>query len=450
MAGADTSFSAGLLARRTLERRAVEAAIWGLPLVSVDAMRQAFLRDARAKYSDIAFLSRQADWHFQVAAPNASSLYVYIPLWLKPGPVVIDLPPAIGAGLFGNINDAWQAPEADVGPTGEDGGKGGKYLVLPPDHEEALPAGCIPLRMRTFNAYSFLRAIPRTTAPDDVARALELVNRIRVYPLAQAGNPPRQRFVDIAGRTFDGVAPFDDSFYDGLARIVGEEPALERDALAMSFLRSIGIERGRLFQPDAATRAVLREAILEARAALVQATRELERWWPGSRWALPAHAVAPETRFTFEKDGRLDIDARAQLFFLGFGPARRPGAATFYVGATQDALGAPLDGSRTYRLRVPPAVPARQFWAVTVYDLDTGAFVREAPRVELNSYDQEVERDVDGAVEVWFGPQPPAGREANWIATAPGKPWIARFRFYAPEKALFDRSWVLPDIEPAP
>jgi hypothetical protein len=448
MAEALSNFSAELLARRTLERRAVEAAIWGLPLVSVDAMRQAFLRDARAKYNDIAYLSRQADWRFRIPAPNASSWYVYIPLWLKAGPVVVDLPPAVGAGLFGNINDAWQAPQADVGPTGEDGGRGGRYLLLPPDHDEALPAGCIPLRLRTFNAYSFLRAIPRTTAPADIAQALALVKRIRVYPLAQAATPPQQHFVDIAGHLFDGLARFDDTFYDSLARIVGEEPALERDALAMNFLRSIGIERGRPFRPDAATRAVLRGAVAEARAALVQATRELERWWPGSHWALPAHAVAPETRFTFEKDGGLDIDARAQLFFLGFGPAKRPGAATFYVGTTQDAHGAPLDGARRYRLRVPPDVPARQFWAVTVYDLETGAFVQEAPRVELNSYDQEVEREADGAVDVHFGPSPPAGREANWIATAPGQPWIARFRFYAPEPAVFDRSWTLPDIEP--
>jgi hypothetical protein len=301
--------------------------------------------------------------------------------------------------------------------------------------------------MRTYNAYSFLRAIPRTTEPDDVAKALDLVKRIRVYPLAQAAHPPQQRFVDIAGKLFDGVVPFDDTFYDDLARILGEEPTLERDALAMSFLRSIGIERGRPFHPDAATRAVLREAIIEARAALVHATRELERWWPDAHWALPAHVVAPETQFTFEKDGRLDIDARAQLFFLGFGPARRPGAATFYVGTTQDAGGAPLDGSRPYRLHVPPAVPARQFWAVTVYDLDTGTFVREAARVELNSYDDEVERNADGSVDVHFGPTAPAGREANWVATAPGQPWIARFRFYAPEKAVVDRSWALPDIE---
>jgi hypothetical protein len=102
------------LAHRTIARRAVEAAIWGMPIVSVDAMRQAFFRDAEANYNDIIFLSKQADWKFQITTPNASSWYVYIPINTKNGAVVLNIPSAAGAGLFGSLNDAWQVPEADV------------------------------------------------------------------------------------------------------------------------------------------------------------------------------------------------------------------------------------------------------------------------------------------------------------------------------------------------
>src|SRR6478609_2212537 len=117
---------------RTIHRRAVEAAIWGMPIVAFDAMRQAFLRDAGANYNDIVYWSKQADWKFQVTTPNASTWYVYIAINLKNGPVVLEIPPADGAGLFGSMNDAWQTPRIDVGPRGADGGKGGKYLLLPP------------------------------------------------------------------------------------------------------------------------------------------------------------------------------------------------------------------------------------------------------------------------------------------------------------------------------
>jgi hypothetical protein len=68
-------FSSEDLDRRTIERRAVEAAIWGMPIVSVDVMRQAFFRDAGAKYGDIIYFSKPADWKFQFTTPNASTRY---------------------------------------------------------------------------------------------------------------------------------------------------------------------------------------------------------------------------------------------------------------------------------------------------------------------------------------------------------------------------------------
>ena len=91
-----------------------------------------------------------------------------------------------------------------------------------------------------------------------------------------------------------------------------------------------------------------------------------------------------------------------------------------------------LDGSNTYRLRVPPDVPAKQFWAVTVYDLETAGFIRESPRVELNSFDENVVVNDDGSVDVYFGPSALEAQRSNWVYTAPGKHWFAAFRFYGP------------------
>jgi hypothetical protein len=435
------------LARRAFERRAVEAAIWGMPIVSVDAMRTAFLRDAGARYDDIVYWSRQADWKLQITTPNASSWYVYIPINTKDGPVVVDLPPAVGAGLFGSLNDAWQVPRADVGPAGEDGGRGGRYLILPPGSPQTVPSGYIPVRFGTYNGYSLLRAVPATSSPSDVAKAIDLVKQTRVYSLARAADPPEQRHIDMAGKLFDGIVRFDDTFFDSLARIVAEEPVQERDFVAMAHLHSIGIDRGEPFNPEPPVRELLKKSVLEARAGFIRTIAALPSYWPNSAWAVPAASIATETSFTFEQDGRLDVDTRAQLFFFGCAPARKVGAAAFYVATTNDAAGAPLQGAKAYRLRVPPKVPAKQFWAVTVYDLETAAFVREAPRVEINSYDEKVKKNGDGSVDVFFGPSPRAGNEANSVYTMHGKPWVALFRFYAPENAVFDKSWRLPDVE---
>jgi hypothetical protein len=442
-----SSFSESEISRRTLERRAVEAAIWGMPIVSVDAMRQAFFRDAGARYNDIVYLSNQADWKFQITTPNASSWYVYIPTNTKQGPVVVEIPPATGAGLFGSFNDAWQVPKMDVGSTGEDGGRGARYLVLPPAYDADPPEGFIPVRLKTYNGYAFLRAIPTTPAAADVARAVDLVKSIRVHSLSLAARPPPQRCIDIAGKLFDGIARFDATFYDSLARMVDEEPVQKRDLVGMAGLRSLGIEKGRPFKPSVETREFLGQAILEARAGFMQTIRSLPAFVSGSRWAVPASQLGMETGFTFETGSFLDIDTRGQLFFFGCAPARKPGAATFHLIAMKDVADAPLRGERKYRLRIPAEVPARQFWATTVYDFETAGFVREAPRVELNSYNREMRRNGGGSVDIYFGPRPPEGREANWITTPPGKPWFAIFRFYGPRKALFEKTWVLPDIE---
>lgn len=126
------------------------------------------------------------------------------------------------------------------------------------------------------------------------------------------------------------------------------------------------------------------------------------------------------------------------------------GAATFYVAGGHDSSGAALAGEKTYRLHVPPNVPAKQYWAVTVYDLETACLIRGMPSPGLDSYNKEMQRNTDGSVDIYFGPKAPAGKEKNWIPTAAGKAWITLFRFYGPDKPLFDHSWTMADISPIP
>jgi hypothetical protein len=157
-----------------LQHRAITAAIWGMPIVSVNAMRQAFFRDAKANYNDVVFWSSPSDWKNQTTTPNASARYVYFNFNTKDGPVVAEIPPAVEAGLFGTLLDAWQVPLVDVGPEGEDQGKGGKYLLLPPDFKGAAPTGYIVVRSQTYNGYALFRAIPKGSSAVDVSNAIAL------------------------------------------------------------------------------------------------------------------------------------------------------------------------------------------------------------------------------------------------------------------------------------
>jgi hypothetical protein len=127
--------------------------------------------------------------------------------------------------------------------------------------------------------------------------------------------------------------------------------------------------------------------------------------------------------------------------------SQTPGAGQAYLGSFRDKEGHAFDGAKSYRLHVPPNVPAKQFWSVTLYDADTRSIIlNEQHRSQLGSR-EDLARNADGSVDVYFSPTSPKGHEKNWIQTVPGKAWFVGFRFYAPLEPYFDRSWPLPDVE---
>jgi hypothetical protein len=96
---------------------------------------------------------------------------------------------------------------------------------------------------------------------------------------------------------------------------------------------------------------------------------------------------------------------------------------------------------------VPPNPPVEQYWSATVYDRATHALVRDLPRASRSSQIPEMQKNGDGSVDVYFGPQAPAGKETNWVPTDPKRGFEVMFRAYAPTKAFFEKTWKLTDIE---
>jgi hypothetical protein len=100
-----------------------------------------------------------------------------------------------------------------------------------------------------------------------------------------------------------------------------------------------------------------------------------------------------------------------------------------------------------YRLTVPANVPVRQYWSATVYDRATHTLIRDQKRVSRSSQNPDLQKNADGSVEIYFGPKAPIGKESNWVPTSPSRKFEVLFRFYGPEKPLFEKTWKLPDIE---
>jgi hypothetical protein len=443
--------SAGDLARRNVERRAVEAVIWGMPAVNADLMRQEMLTKTGGQVNQIVYWGRPLDWRNQTLTPNPDTIYFMTFFDTKEaGPMVIEVPPADASGsLNGNIVTAWQASLEDVGLLGVDKGAGGRFVILPPGHTDPVPSGYAPLRSDTYSGFALLRANLRSHDEADVAAAVAYGKRITIYPLSAAAHPPETVFTDAKDVEYDSTIRYDVSFFRSLDRIVQREPWIERDRAMIDPLRSIGIEKGKPFAPDGATQAILTAAIGEARALLEQRyDAGFPPFWEQSHWTMPAAPEGVDGQSTnYAEHDRYPIDARGVSYTYAYVSIKRLGTGQFYLISIRDGDGQPYEGARTYRLRVPPNVPVEQYWSVTAYDRGTHALIRGAVRASRSSQIPELQTNADGSVDIYFGPKAPSGMESNWVPTVPKRGFELMFRLYAPKKEFFEKAWKLSDVE---
>ncbi|MEM5290669.1 DUF1254 domain-containing protein [Paraburkholderia sabiae] len=439
--------------RRAIQRRGVEAAIWAMPAVNYDLMYEAMVRaeGGNTASNKIVYWSRPGTWRNQTLTPNRDTIY-FMPFFdtRRSGPVVLDVPAEGEGTLVGSIDDAWQTALEDVGPAGADKGRGGRYLIVPPGYQKAVPKGFIVLRSSTYAGFALIRSNLRSRNDTDIARAVRYGKRMRLYPLSEADAPRPTRYVDVVNSLFDATIPYDERFFVSLNRVVQSEPWLTRDKVMIDSLKSLGIEKGKPFTPDGARQALLRTAMDEAHAWLsAQYDAQFSNaYYDGERWALPVSVeLVKGLGDNFSDPDQYPVDARGVTYTVGFFSAKRLGAGQFYLVTTRDGKGKELDGSKSYRLRVPAHAPASQYWSASVYDRNTHAFRREAAWSSRASNDEKVRREPDGSVELYFGAHAPAGKESNWIPTRSDGKFEVMFRIYGPKKSLYDKTWRMGDIE---
>ena len=241
----------------------------------------------------------------------------------------------------------------------------------------------------------------------------------------------------------------DKTIYAELHEIIQEEVVEEQNKAMMGLLSRIGIQKGKPFKPDAEAMKIFEAAAPEALQYMIeQYHRHLNPWmYEGKKWSVLTPPGNKETEFTYEFPNHFDYHARGALYYAVITSVKNYGTATFYLDLAEDKNGVWLDGGKSYKLVVPPNVPARDFWSVVAYDLETAAWIRDMPKVGIDSSMEGVATNKDGSVDVYFGPKAPKGKEANWIPTAKGRRFFLLFRFYGPEPAVFDGSFQLNDIE---
>jgi hypothetical protein len=436
-------------------QRACQVYLWGVPAVGMEAISEGLTAAGLppSGLDTIGIFEHFLDARTVVATGNGQSIYAIGNLDLTDkGPVVIDSP----AGVQGFIMSAWQQPLEDVGFLGPDKGAGGAFLVVPPGWDEPLPDGYFLVPSDTLLVNWCYRGFLQDGKPDAAVAALK---GMRVYRLADRGQPPPMTFIDLSGAEVTMI-PLGDNlgglgYFKLLARFIQREPAREQDKQFLGLARSLGLARGKGFAPDERMTAILTRAAQTGQAmaaAISYDDRNGTRLrWPGqSRWE---EIVPTNSPMDYVEGDYVDIDGRTALYYQAAGASKAIHLTTIGVGSKyaavfEDRTGTSLDGSKRYRLHVPADVPAKQFWSVVAYDAESRSMIQVQPPITgRDSYQQSLARNDDGSVDLYFGPSEPDGHHDNWIPTKPGVGFFLYFRWYGPLEHYYDNTWVLPDVD---
>ncbi|MGB7204186.1 MAG: DUF1254 domain-containing protein [Anderseniella sp.] len=434
--------------------RAVQVFLNSIPAMSVATLREGQASVGADTCNKICIWDSLMDSKSLLLTGNTSTMYAVGFLDLqKDGPSVIDLPP----GMLGILDDMEFHYMSDLGVAGPDKGKGGKFLVLPPGYKGDVPEGYFVVPSKTSGVWVFMRGYLDKSLPLEKAvpaASANIRNSLKVYPLAAKDAPPKMEFINVSGKSMNTILPNDDSYFEKLHALIQTEPKSYLGPEAKGMMAAIGIEKGKPFNPDARMKKILTDA-----AAIGNATARAISYFPrdpgnllygkDSTWVM-AYADK-DTSFT--RNGAYRLDPRV-LFHFGYicvSPAMAvtvAGKGSDYGLNMLDSKGLALDGSKTYKLNLPPNPPAKDFWAVTMYDTQTRSQLQTDQQFPtLGSQDKGIKKNADGSYDIYFAPKAPEGQEGNWLQTIHGKSWWIGLRMYGPEQPLIDKTWRPGEIE---
>jgi hypothetical protein len=454
------TFFDGLPTRETAERvldhldflRGVEVFLSGIPAASLEALRAGNEAMGVTTCNRVLIMDQLMDSNPLFLTGNTDTVYASAVLDLqRDGPTVVEIPPGCGPGT---VNDAWFRFVVDMGAPGPDKGKGGKYLILPPGHDGDPPRGYFIAKSRSYVNWLILRGFLVDGKPDAAARMFR--TGLKIYPLSRVTNPPAMHFISGSRQSFNTVHANDFEFYAELDHVIQREPIDLIDPELRGLIASIGIQKGKPFEPGARMREILTDAVAvgnaTARAICFQAREPGVYLYENSAWK--TGFIGGDYRWLRDDGaGGRYLDARTYFFYIA--TVNTPAMATKMIGKgsqyaliDKDSSGEFLDGGRRYRLNIPANVPAVDFWSIVAYDPQTRSELQTGqPFPSRNNKRDDLDENPDGSIDLYFGPESPPGKETNWIQTVPGKGWFAALRLYGPLEPWFEKTWRPGEIE---
>lgn len=427
-------------------QRATQSYIWSTPLVSFTTWRKEqdknYGPNSRGTFAVfISFKEKQG-----IVTANLTTPYIISWDNLSKGALYVEYPAGKTAGGF---LDLWQRPIADLGLTGPDQGKGGKYIIVGPndDPKKYEKEGVYVFQSAT-NTIMFGYRILDT----DPAFNVNFKTALKIS--AVGGQPVQNKFIEGKNKTWSATAYRGIDYWKTLHEIINDEPVREQDKAWIAMLEPLGIVKGKPFAPDARQTKILTEggALGELMARnLATNPRFMEPYWSGKSWYNMIDFSIPQIT-----DLKVELDQRAAWFYDAVTTSEgmvnpSVGKGQVYLSTKRDSKGNLFRADKTYRLRVPAEVPTAQFWAVDLYSQNTRRHFESglgtSRAAALNSRMQDLKRNADGSVDIFIGAKAPAGFESNYLKTVGTDGWFPIFRLYAPLQPFFDKTFKLPDFE---
>ncbi len=426
--------------------RGVETFLTGIPAASLYAFVEG-MKEAGMDTFSMGIHENLIDARSLWLTPNTTVVYCIAEINVKNGPTVMEVPP----GVLGPVDDAFFTWVTDIGFTGPDKGKGGKYLFVPPGYKGEIPEGYHVAKTKTYRNYTLMRAF--VIEGDLKKTAAHIKKHWRLYPLSEANSQKPPHFVNLSGMKYNTVHANDFDFYKELDAVVQYEPADAFNNELVGLWASIGIKKGQPFAPDKRMKAILTESAAvgnaTARALSFRPRAKAPYFFEDRQW----YTAFVGGTYTFINNGEMMRDYRTFMHYMATGitPAMTKsavGKGSAYLFTAHDSEGKYLRGENTYKVTMPGPVPAKNFWSFVVYSGQHRSLLETDQRsAGVDSKSPDIKANPDGSYTVWFSPEPPKGHEGNWVQTVPGKSWNTLLRLYGPLQSWFDKTWKPGDFE---
>ena len=435
--------------------RGVDAFIKGIPGASIYALVQGVYDIGAVEAHQVALFADMMNPNQLFLTGGNSSMYIFPTFDLeRDGPTVVEMP----AGILGMFDDAWFHYLEDVGPLGPDKAQGGKFLLLPPGYEGEVPEGYFVVQSNTFIVWGGLRANVKEGM--DVARK-NIKDNMKIYPLSKVDDQPAMEFINASEKTFNTIHANDFEFYNEINEVVQKEPLASLDNETRGLYASIGIEKGKPFNPDARMKTILKDAVAIGNATVrstvwyprIDGTMKGVENFPGQNSNWTTGFLDKNVFFNGKDKHTMNSDARAYFHYFATAvtPAMAvqiPGKGSDYACGFIDSERKPLDGSKTYKVNLPKDIPMENFWSFTVFDPQTRSMLQTDQKFpSIQSFENRAKSNPDGSIDIYFAPEAPKGHESNWIQTVPGKSWFTVFRIYSPTMIWINKEWLPSEIE---